>query len=248
MKKPRIAIVGYGAMGKAIEQIALENEFEIAATYDIDDPITKDKKLDFDVAIDFTTPDVVMHNIKYLASKKKNIVIGTTGWYSQIEDVKKLAEKYQVGIVWGSNFSIGMQFFFRVIRRSAELLSVLNNFDIGITDIHHTRKKDAPSGTAISLAKLFVQNHPVYKDFSLNPIEVAQDKSKLQISSLRVGNVVGEHTVKIDSPFEEIEFTHSAKNRLGFASGVLEAASWIQNKKGFYGFEQVLESLWNEDK
>lgn len=245
MKNPRIAIVGYGTMGKAIEEMALEKDFEISGTYDINDPVSKDKILDFDVAIDFTTPEVVMKNIKYLASKKKNIVIGTTGWYSEIEKVRKLAAKYDIGIVWGSNFSIGMQFFFRVTEKSGELLKLLNEFQFGITDIHHNRKKDAPSGTAISLANYLIKGNKNYSGFTLDPTEAVEDKSKIHISSFRVGNVIGEHRILIDSPYESIEFTHSAKNRKGFALGVLEAAKWIKNKKGFYSFDEVLEELWS---
>jgi 4-hydroxy-tetrahydrodipicolinate reductase len=147
--------------------------------------------------------------------------------------------------VWGSNFSIGMQFFFRVMQKSAEFLKSMPEFEVGITDTHHNRKKDAPSGTAISLAKLFIDENPNYSDYTTDPLESVKDKSKMHISSFRLGNVIGDHTVKIDSPYESIEFTHSAKNRNGFALGVLEAASWIHEKKGFYSFDKVLESMWD---
>lgn len=248
MKKPRIAIVGYGTMGKVIEKLALEKEFEISAIYDINDPLSKDKILDFDVAIDFTTPDVVLENVKYLSKNKKNIVIGTTGWYNNLELVRKLSEKYQNGILWGSNFSIGMQFFFRIIRKSAELLKSLEDFQVGIIETHHNRKKDFPSGTAITLAKSFTNELTKYSDFTTNPSEAVLDKSKLHITSLRLANVIGDHTVKFDSPYESIELTHSAKNREGFASGVLEAANWINDKKGFYSFDEVLAEIWDEVK
>lgn len=244
MPKPKIAIVGYGTMGKTIEALALQKEFEISSIYDIDDPVTGDSKLDFDVAIDFTTPDVVFENVQYLAEKGKNIVIGTTGWYNKMDLIAEIASKNNVGIVWGSNFSIGMQFFFRVIRKSAQLLKSLEEFEVGVTDIHHNRKKDAPSGTAISLANFFLEETDRYKSITLSPEEAVLDKSKLHISTLRLGSVIGEHSIKIDSPYESIEFKHSAKNRNGFSLGVLEAANWIKDKKGFYGFDEVLASIW----
>jgi 4-hydroxy-tetrahydrodipicolinate reductase len=244
MDSPRLAIVGYGTMGKTIESLALQKGFEISAIYDIDDPISKDKVLDFDVAIDFTTPTAVLENIHYLAKNKKNIVIGTTGWYDKMDEVRKLAETYDIGILWGSNFSIGMQFFLRVIAKAAKLMNSLDEFEVGINDIHHNRKKDSPSGTAISLANLFIKETDRYNSITLSPEEAVAEKDKLPITALRLGNVVGKHSILIDSPYESIEFVHSAKNRNGFSLGVLEAASWINDKKGFFSFDEVLESKW----
>jgi len=241
MDSPRLAIVGYGTMGKTIESLALQKGFEISAIYDIDDPISKDKVLDFDVAIDFTTPTAVLENIHYLAKNKKNIVIGTTGWYDKMDEVRKLAETYDIGILWGSNFSIGMQFFLRVIAKAAKLMNSLDEFEVGINE--SSQQKRFTKRTAISLANLLLKKLTVIFD-NISPEEAVAEKDKLPITALRLGNVVGKHSILIDSPYESIEFVHSAKNRNGFSLGVLEAASWINDKKGFFSFDEVLESKW----
>ena len=246
MNNPKIALVGYGKMGKAIETIALQKSFEITGIFDINDHITNVKNLDFDIAIDFTNPEVVLSNVKYLISQGKNVIIGTTGWYDQMDSIRELTEKYNVGVVWGSNFSIGMQFFMQIASKASELLTAMDEFNVGIIDIHHINKLDAPSGTAHTLANIIIENNPKYSSLTLDSQESVRDNSKLPVTSMRLGNVIGEHTVKIDSPYEEIELTHSAKNRYGFANGVLLAANWLHNKRGFYSFDKVLESLWQK--
>ena len=242
---PKIAIVGYGSMGKVLEEIAKRKGYPITAIYDIDKPLQSDTNLDFDVAIDFSTPDSFMENINYLASKRKNIVIGTTGWYDKMDEIRTITDKSNIGVVWGSNFSMGMQFFFRIVQRAAILMKKLDEFDVGIIETHHKRKQDAPSGTSISLAKYFLNELFTYDGYSTNPDECVHDPKKIPITSLRLGDVYGEHTVKIDSPYETIELKHIAKNRSGLAMGALEAAKWINHKQGFYSFNDILSSYWS---
>jgi len=241
---PTIALIGYGSMGHILENVCKSKNIKIAQIYDLDNPLEKDDKLDFDVAIDFSESNAVIPNLKYLASKRKNLVIGTTGWYDQVEKAKKITESNNIGVVWGSNFSMGMQFFFRIVQRAAILMKKLDEFEVGIIEVHHNKKKDAPSGTSQSLAKFFINELFKYDGISNDPSECINDHKKLPITSLRLGDVFGEHIVKIDTPYEVIELKHEAKNRNGFANGALEAARWINKKQGFYNFNDILSSYW----
>lgn len=243
-KIPKIAIIGYGAMGKELESIALEKGFQITNIFEIDNPLSKATNLDFDVALDFSTPESVIDNIKILAENRKNIVIGTTGWYDKFEEVRKIIDKYNIGAVWGSNFSIGTQLYLNIIQHIALLIKRIDTFDIGIEEIHHKHKKDFPSGTSINIAKIFLKELFRYNSFTTNPEEAIRDNKKIPISSLRTGEVVGIHRVLLDSEFETLEISHIAKNRRGFAVGALEAARWINSRTGFYGFEEVISTLW----
>lgn len=241
---PLIAIIGYGSMGHTLENVCKSKGVSIAKIYDIDNPLNQDDKLNFDVAIDFSEPSAVIPNLQYLASNRKNVVIGTTGWYEKVDEVKKIAENAGIGVVWGSNFSMGMQFFFRIIQKTSILMKKLEEFEVGIIETHHKNKKDAPSGTSLALSKFFINELFKYDGTSTNPEECVKDHKKLPITSLRLGDVFGEHIVKIDTPYDVIELKHEAKNRNGFANGALEAAKWVNKKQGFYNFNDILSSYW----
>ena len=243
-KIPKIAIIGYGAMGKELESIALEKGFQITDIFEIDNPLEKASELNFDVALDFSTPESVLNNVKILAENKKNIVIGTTGWYDKFEEVRNIIDKHTIGAVWGSNFSIGTQLYLNVMQHLALLIKRIDTFDIGIEEIHHKHKKDFPSGTSINIAKTFIKELFRYNSYTTNPEEAIHDTKKIPISSLRTGEVVGIHKVLLDSEYETLEFSHIAKNRRGFAVGALEAARWINNRTGLYGFEEVISTYW----
>ena len=243
-KIPKIAIIGYGAMGKELESIALEKGFQITNIFEIDNPLSKAPELNFDVALDFSTPESVIENIRILAENRKNIVIGTTGWYDKFDMVRNIIDKYNIGAVWGSNFSIGTQLYLNIIQHLSLLIKRMDNFDIGIEEIHHKHKKDFPSGTSINIAKTFIKELFRYNSYTTDPAEAIQDTKKIPISSLRTGEVVGIHKVILDSEYETLEFAHIAKNRRGFAVGALEAASWINNRTGLYGFEEVISTYW----
>jgi 4-hydroxy-tetrahydrodipicolinate reductase len=236
----KIAIVGYGAMGKEIELIAKEKNIIVANVFDIDTPINKNVEYDFDVAIEFSSPAVVLSNVKLLASKGKNIIIGTTGWYDRIDEVKKIANDYDVGIIWSSNFSIGMQIFYKIVNEASKLIGKFEQYDSFITEFHHTNKSDSPSGTAISLANIMLLNLQ-YKDKILTEsIKHKIAPNELQIASIRGGKIFGEHTIYFDSEVDTIELKHNAKSRKGFAAGAILAANYIFNKKGFHNFENIL--------
>ena len=243
---PKIAIVGYGSMGKEIEKTALSREFQITDIFEIDNPIGEHQKYNYDVAIDFTFPDSVIENIRKLSLLKKNIVLGTTGWMAHAEAIKKYVNDNGIGLVYGSNFSVGMNMFFRIVETASKILNNHPEYDIMLHELHHSRKKDSPSGTAKTLADIILSNYSM-KDNVLE--ETSHDKignNTLHLTSTRGGDITGTHTVYIDSKADTIELIHRAKSRRGFAEGALLAAEWIHGKKGYFDFQDVLNDIWGK--
>lgn len=228
-------------MGKAIERLASAPDFKVTNIFDIDNPVAIRKDYEFDVAIDFSVPNAVRSNAEIIAQSGKNIVIGTTGWTVQYDYICDLANKYNIGIVHGSNFSLGMQVFFRVTKFATQLLSKFPEYDVALHEIHHNRKLDAPSGTALTLGEIVTKNHTRKSDILTgNPINKIAD-NMLHISATRVGDTPGTHTLYFDSAPDTIEFTHRARNREGFARGALLAAQLIKGRKGFFDFSELLD-------
>jgi 4-hydroxy-tetrahydrodipicolinate reductase len=239
----KIALLGYGSMGHEIEAEAKSRNFQITEIFDIDRKMSKEKKYNFDVAIDFTYPGAVVENVETVAALGKNIIIGTTGWWSDFEKVKNIVLNNNISAVYGSNFSVGMHLFSRIVEHSAKLLNNIEDFDIFMHEIHHKSKKDSPSGTAMSLARLILENYPRKKDIYPETSHDKISQSYLHVTSTRGGEISGTHTVYIDSSADTIELTHRAKNRTGFAKGALEAAVWLDDKKGFFAFEDIMADI-----
>ncbi len=243
----KLAIIGYGSMGKEIERIAHQQKLEITDIFDLDNPLSPEGNYNFDVAIDFTFPDSVLTNVQRLGKLKKNIVIGTTGWFQSINEIKKIAGSSGIGVVYGSNFSIGMQMFSRIVRKASMLANKIEDYDISLHEIHHNRKKDSPSGTALSLAEIILQEverkKTILEDKSAGTIQTEQ----LHVSSMRLGEIAGTHTVYLDSFADTIELSHIAKNRSGFASGAITAAKWIHGRRGFFNFDEVINNIWGNE-
>lgn len=221
----KLAIVGYGKMGKEIESLLDTNKFVLSGKYDINSRIQETLNGIPDVAIEFSTPQSVMGNLEFLASKKINIVCGTTGWYDKLDTIKELAVKNDIGFIYTSNFSVGMNIFFEIIKNASGLFSKFNQYDAAIEEIHHNQKLDKPSGTSLKLSEVIKNN--------------IKGKKEINISSLRVGSKFGDHKVIFDSIADTITLEHSAKSRRGFAEGALLAAEFIYGRKGFYRFEEV---------
>ncbi len=243
-KLPKIAIVGYGAMGRVIEKLAKDKGYFITDIFDENNPIKPEEDYDFDVAIDFTYPDSVVNNIKILSEKKKAIVVGTTGWYDQKDEIQDLITKNETGLVWGSNFSVGVQMYFKIVKYASKLVNFLDSYDVMVNEMHHKRKKDSPSGTAEIMGKIITSNIDRKNGTEVNAIQGDVDNDKLHISSTRGGEITGIHTMYLDSLADTIELTHRAKNRTGFALGSLLAANWVHNKQGFFSFSEILTDIW----
>src|SRR3989339_269091 len=220
--KIKIALIGYGKMGQEIEALCKDSEiFEIVSiSYK-----NKDESLDLegiakaDVALDFTSKDVVLKNIQEVSKLGVNMVVGTTGWSDSLDEVKKIIEKNKIGFIYSPNFSVGVNIFFKMMDNAIKLFAKLPEYDAYGLEIHHKAKKDSPSGTALKIASKI---------------------KGLNFTSIRAGRNPGFHEVVFDSEADGITLSHQAYNRVGFAKGALMAAEFIKNKKGVYSFEDIL--------
>ncbi len=235
----RIAIIGFGKMGQAVEVAAVSAGHEVVAKIDpsaegaTNSEISAESLNGAEVAIDFTHPDVVIENIRKLAEAKVQIVVGTTGWYDSLSEVEKIVEAAGVGLIYAGNFSVGVQTFYAIVENATKMLAD-KNFDVAIHETHHTGKADAPSGTAKEIAEKILANFPSKKEVMLDNSEQPIPSEKLQISASRVGKVVGIHEVKFDGASDSIQLIHSGKNRDGYAAGSVLAGEWLV-KKGEVG-------------
>ncbi|CAN5241460.1 4-hydroxy-tetrahydrodipicolinate reductase [soil metagenome] len=229
----KIALIGYGAMGKLIRALAENKNHEIAVVIDEADANLSAERLAeklkvADVAIDFSSAEAVKRNVEACVLANVPLVEGTTGWNSEREEIEQFIKENDGAFVFGANFSVGVNLFYRIADFAAELFAKFDDYEIFIEERHHSRKKDAPSGTALKL-KDIVASH-ITKDFSL--------------SSTRAGNIPGTHIVGFDGIADTIELIHTARSREGFASGAILAAEWIsQGRKGFYEFTDVMDEI-----
>ena len=229
----KIALLGYGKMGKTIEQIALSRGHEITLKVDKD---TENYSLDhIDVAIDFSTPDAAVANISNCINHNIPVISGTTGWLEQYDEVLALCKEKDGSFLYASNFSLGVNIFFELNRTLAKLMANRPEYNISMEEIHHTQKLDAPSGTAITLAEDIIKNSK-YGTWTLD----AAKSKELHINSKRIDSVPGTHDVTYTSAVDTIEIRHTAHNREGFALGAVIAAEWIAEKKGVFSMKDVL--------
>ncbi len=224
-----LLLLGRGKMGAMVDGIARGRNHSVRMI-DIDENrdgsgLTEENLRDVDVVIDFTTPDAVMHNIAGCIRNGKNMVVGTTGWYAKIPEVKRMVEEGGTGLVYAANFSVGVNLFFDIVRAATKGLQL--GYTGKISETHHVHKLDAPSGTAIMMGKIVKEAAGV----------------ELAIMSAREGEVVGMHQLLLDSLNDTITLRHDAKSRRGFAEGAVLAAEWVKGKKGFYDFRNVWREL-----
>ncbi len=235
----KIALVGYGKMGKAIEEIALKRGHEIVLKLDINnqDEFTKENLSKADVAIEFTGPHSAFSNVKKLLEWNVPVVCGSTGWLEKWNEVKTYAENNKSSLVYASNYSVGVNVFFEINKRLAELMAPHAEYDVRVEEIHHTAKKDSPSGTAVSIAGQILERVP-RKSKWVN--EESDNTNDLVILSERVDPAPGTHIVLYTSSIDDIEIVHTAHNRTGFATGAVLAAEFVKNKKGIFSMKDVL--------
>ena len=235
-----IALIGYGKMGHEIEAIAKERGHSITLVIDKDNQhdLTPENLNEVDVAIEFSTPETAFENIKTCLLANTPVVSGTTGWLDKFDEAKQLAENGHGALFYASNFSIGVNLFFRLNRIMAQYINKIKGYDVAIEEIHHTQKKDAPSGTAITLAEVISKEIEMLEGWTLEP-DIAENK--VPIKALREGNVPGTHIVTLNSEQDEIVLTHRAKSRKGFALGAVLAAEFSAGKKGFLTMDSLLQ-------
>ncbi len=245
-----IALLGYGKMGKMIEHcVAGSKEFRISLKINTANrrTITKEQLQQSDVVIEFSNPASVLENIKWCLDARIPMVIGTTGWHGSMEEVKRWCAETNGSIVFASNFSIGVNILFELNRKLAQLMKSRPEYEVSLAEVHHLQKKDAPSGTAITLADDLIKNSTIKKSW-VNMMEpfselTSHNPSDLIILSRREDAVVGTHMVEYRSAADKIEIRHEAFSREGFAKGALAAASWIHRKKGIFEFSKILSEL-----
>jgi 4-hydroxy-tetrahydrodipicolinate reductase len=228
----RIAIVGYGKMGRMIEKEAEARGIEVALKLDEFnnakfEGITAEKFTGIDVAIDFSIPSAAVENILRIAALGVNLVVGTTGWQDHMGHVKSVVAGRGIGMVWSPNYSIGVNAFFRLVSEAAKLLETEPEYEAWAWEIHHSGKKDAPSGTLLKV---------------LEDMREAGFSRRIDVASNRAGVIAGTHEVGFDSPADTITLRHTARSREGFALGAVKAAEWINGKQGFYEFGDILFS------
>jgi 4-hydroxy-tetrahydrodipicolinate reductase len=235
----KIALLGYGKMGKEIEKMANEKKHQIIMKIDtLDDWAITGNELKYaDVAIEFSMPHVVINNIKSCFKVNVPVVVGTTGWYEQLEEIIDLCKENKQTLFYASNFSLGVNIFFEINRKLAKLMNKYHQYEILAEETHHIEKVDAPSGTAIKLANDIIEIHSG-KSKWVNKPSVTPDE--LEIISVRHKNVPGTHIVKYGSEYDTLEIKHTAKNRKGFAEGALLAAEWVIGKKGVFQMKDML--------
>ncbi len=236
----RIAIIGYGKMGKIVEQTALARKHHVVVVIDNDDDWTtkRGKLRDCDAAIEFTTPETAAENISKCFETGVPVVSGTTGWYHKLPDIKNLCLKQKCTLFFASNFSIGVNIFFALNKKLAGMLSELDGYHPRIIETHHAEKLDAPSGTAITLAKQIIDARK-----SLDKWGDASESlppNVLPVKSYRIENITGTHVVHYNSVIDSIEIKHTSHNRSGFAEGAILAAEWVQKKEGIFTMQDML--------
>ncbi len=230
----KIALVGYGKMGKIIGELAAGKGHEIVAQ--LNESPTLENLNNADVAIEFSNPEVAFDNIKFCLEHKIPVICGTTGWLERKPEIEKISIENNTAFLYGSNFSLGVNLFFALNEKLAQLMENFGEYNVQLAEIHHTQKKDAPSGTAISLAEGIIKNN---KKFQAWKLEETQGE-ELGIFALREDEVPGTHSISYKSDVDEIEIKHTAFNRNGFAFGAILAAEWIQGKKGNFSMKDVL--------
>lgn len=235
----RILLIGYGKMGRTIEQIATQRGHEIAGTIDVSNysSLSSYTGANVDAAIEFTHPESAFNNISYCLKNNIPVVSGSTGWLDRFPEAASICKKYQGAFFYASNYSVGVNLFFHFNEYVASKMQAYQHFQVSVKEIHHTQKADKPSGTAITVVDGIQANYPGKLGWSLAP---EQSPEKVSITSERTGNVVGTHLVRYESENDTIELIHDAHSRTGFAEGAVMAAEWLQNKKGVFGMKDML--------
>lgn len=235
----KIALIGYGKMGKAIEEIALSRSHEVVLKIDIDNTadFTKENLIKADVAIEFTGPHSAYENVIKCIEFGIPLICGSTGWTEKLDEIKKLCMGKNGTFLYASNFSVGVNIFFELNKKLAALMALHSDYEIQLTEVHHTQKKDAPSGTAITLAEQILEKNSRKKNWVNH---VSDNPEELEILSERTDPAPGTHKIKYSSPVDDIEIIHTAHTRTGFALGAVLAAEYIKDKKGLFSMKEVL--------
>lgn len=241
----KVALIGYGNMGKMIHEMSKSMPMEIVSIIDpIQDGCAREINnvtlKDAEVCIEFSHPSAVFKNIEQVCLHKRNLVVGTTGWFDRLPDLKQMVIKAQNGVLYGANLSIGMNLFYEVVANAAKLFAEYDEYDVYGLELHHRNKADSPSGTAKELGNILLKELKSKSKLQLDRVDGKINTDELHFTSVRAGFIPGTHTIGFDSEADTIELTHRARNRRGFALGALKAAIWLNGKKGLYTFQDFI--------
>ncbi|MCF6335559.1 MAG: 4-hydroxy-tetrahydrodipicolinate reductase [Spirochaetales bacterium] len=251
----RVIISGYGRMGRIIENMVLTRGHTVTATVDPAAPeatvktLSKELLANADVVIDFSIPETALSNAEIICRAGKKLVMGTTGWYSDMDRMKELSGEKGAAIIWSGNFSLGVNIFFSILKRTSEIFNSFTEYDPFIHEFHHNKKTDSPSGTAVMLGNIVLDGIDRKTTIVSEELKRQINPEELHISSTRGGSIPGTHIVSFDSQVDTIELKHTARGREGFAAGSVSAAEWIENKTGFFSIDDMMKDIIKrEDK
>jgi 4-hydroxy-tetrahydrodipicolinate reductase len=240
----KIALVGTGQMGRAIEALAAERGHAVVARFNAQAPLMEAPDAaalgGADVVIDFSLPTVAVDHLQRYAAWNVAAVVGTTGWYGRLDEVRRFMEESDAAVLYAPNFSLGVALLVRALRAVAPLLDRLPEYDAYVHELHHVRKVDSPSGTALLLGRVLLEGVSRKTHLETETQHERIDPAALHVTSTRVGAVVGHHTVGLDSAFDQVRFIHEAKGRQGFAFGAVRAAEWLPGRRGLFTLDDVL--------
>ena len=239
-----VALVGTGQMGQAVEQVAADRGHRVGARFDSEQPFDRagPAALDgVDVAIDFSLPSLALSHIRQYCEWEQPAVVGTTGWYDELDTVERLVAEHEGSLLYAPNFSMGVAVVRRALEGVLPLLDRLEDYDPFVREMHHTRKVDSPSGTAQMLGGLLVEGLERKERVETETQHQRIDPSAVHVTSTRAGTIYGEHTVGFDGPYDQITVGHRAKNRRGFAAGAVRAAEWLEGRRGLFTLDDMLE-------
>ncbi|MCG8344677.1 MAG: 4-hydroxy-tetrahydrodipicolinate reductase [Chlorobiales bacterium] len=245
----KYALVGYGKMGQQVAGILEDSgEHEVHRVLDVDASITEKSFTGSDVIIDFTVRDAFLSNLPAMLASKVPVVVGTTGWDADMPEVRKMVEKAGTSILYSANFSLGVNIFLRTVREAARMIAPFDDFDIAFSEQHHTAKVDFPSGTALKAAEMILEANARKKTI-ISQLSTWKKigPEELQVAAIRLGSVFGQHSAFINSEFDDIVISHTARNRRGFAGGAVKAGEWLAEKHvsrpGFYTMDDFLDEV-----
>ena len=246
-----IALVGTGQMGTAVEHVATDQGHDIVAQFDSESPFheaSASELADVDVAIDFSLPSLVLTHIQQYCEYGVPAVVGTTGWYDELNSVEQWVADHEASLLYAPNFSMGVSVVRRALAGILPLLDELEEYDPFVQEVHHTKKVDSPSGTAQMLGGLLVEGLERKDHVETETQHQRIDSGAVHVTSTRAGTVFGEHTVAFDGPYDQITVGHRAKNRKGFAAGAVQAAEWLRDRQGLYSLDDMLDDLLAENR
>ena len=239
----KIALLGYGKMGRMVEEAALKKGHTIIAkisSHENPQITSSQSSIEHaDVCIDFSHPSCVLNNIKQAAQLKKNLIVGTTGWDDHLDLVKEIVKQHQIGFMYAPNFSLGVHLFRRIVAEAASLINAFEEYDVGVIEAHHNKKADSPSGTALSIAQVLLERVQRKKRLVYDATEEPVVPEDLHVASIRCGTIPGMHEVILDSRVDTITLKHTARSREGFAEGAVTAAEWLEGRHGFYTIDDL---------